>query len=266
MNTYAVYHCIDRDAQLQFWFQPDKTAVKREHYIKVAEVRAETLEEVFVSTNTIDNDWQENANVIPVRPDEPKRSTSVGDVIVEGKQAWLVDRVGFVAIDATGWQGATEASLSQQLRRFWWEGPGLLFLAELEGAWCDGACWICAEALLLYVQSTRGDQDGEVRLAVVAGEGRSADHVVVAVRIGEREVFLDADGVSTEQELLARWTTRERLKQPRLVPYDEHLLSQAGIPRDPEMSQRLAACLVEHIGPFARSRLLEELGGAGDGS
>ncbi len=94
-NTYEVYHYIGDDPRSWFTVQADQITVKRADYVKVAVVQGENLDEVFRLTNTIDYDWQENEHVTPARPGQPERSTSVGDVIVLGDQAWMVDSAGF---------------------------------------------------------------------------------------------------------------------------------------------------------------------------
>ena len=94
-NTYEVYHYIGDDPRHWFTIQADHITVRRADYVKVAEVLAENLDEVFRLTNTIDHDWQENEHVTPARPSQPERSTSVGDVIVLGDQAWMVDSASF---------------------------------------------------------------------------------------------------------------------------------------------------------------------------
>ncbi len=95
VNTFKVYHYVGDDPRHWFTIQSDHITVRRADYVKVAEVEAENLDEVFRLTNTIDHDWQENEHVTPARPDQAERSTSTGDVIVLGDQAWMVDSAGF---------------------------------------------------------------------------------------------------------------------------------------------------------------------------
>ncbi len=97
MQTYEVYHYTDI-AHDWFSVQEGHITVRRADYVKVAEVQAENLNEVFRLTNTIERDWQQNPNVTPAQPDTPQRSTSVGDVIVLVSQAWIVDHMGFAEI------------------------------------------------------------------------------------------------------------------------------------------------------------------------
>jgi hypothetical protein len=79
--------------------QPQLWKERERYYQLVAVVEAETLEEVYRLTNHIDNDWRENALVRTIAT-TPPRSTSVGDVLVNGNgQAWLVACVGFIPLE-----------------------------------------------------------------------------------------------------------------------------------------------------------------------
>lgn len=68
-----------------------------EELVPVAMVRADDPEKAFTLTNHIDNDWTKNADVIKVTP-APCRSTSVGDVLIGGSKAYVVERAGFSEI------------------------------------------------------------------------------------------------------------------------------------------------------------------------
>lgn len=96
-KKYRVYHCTSEEelftARSELWKEADK------NYQLVAEVEASTLAEVYRLTNHIESDWRENEGVSPYS-DEPVRSTSVGDVIVEGETVWLVTTYSFVEIKA----------------------------------------------------------------------------------------------------------------------------------------------------------------------
>ncbi len=91
-NIWLVYHNTGRATLFQpnpsLWKERDK------YYHLVALVEAGSLEEVYALTNHIDRDWRENA-LVKSMATRPPRSTSVGDVIVQGDKAWLVDRTGF---------------------------------------------------------------------------------------------------------------------------------------------------------------------------
>jgi hypothetical protein len=91
-NIWLVYHNINEATMFQpdpqLWQERDK------YYQLVALVEAPSLAEVYRLTNHIDRDWRENVLVRNMSLNPP-RSTSVGDVIVQGDQVWLVDRVDF---------------------------------------------------------------------------------------------------------------------------------------------------------------------------
>jgi hypothetical protein len=64
-------------------------------YHHVADVEAETIEDVFRLTNTIENNWVENKEVKPIGGKE-YRSTSVGDIIVnENRQHFRCELLGW---------------------------------------------------------------------------------------------------------------------------------------------------------------------------
>lgn len=71
-----------------------------EEYRKVAEVDREGLDEAFELTNTIDHYWCENEGVKVISyTGESHRSTSVGDVIVDGDgRKWLCAGAGWEEI------------------------------------------------------------------------------------------------------------------------------------------------------------------------
>ena len=101
MNThhyYAVYHAIDPVAmafpQTAHWQRN-----WQQHFRHVADVAA-PFEQVFARTNSIEQHWTRNPDVIWYDASVPLRSTSVGDVIVscETGQAWMVMPAGFHAL------------------------------------------------------------------------------------------------------------------------------------------------------------------------
>jgi hypothetical protein len=93
MPTYTVYHAHDLFAAYQH--ASTHGPLEREHYHPVASVEAESLEAVFQLTNSIEHPWWYHRAVTPVPGAVPARSTSVGDVVVQGRKVWIVDRFGF---------------------------------------------------------------------------------------------------------------------------------------------------------------------------
>lgn len=94
-TIWLVYH--NRCEAALFQPVPELWKEREKNYQLVAAVEAESLEEVYRLTNHLDRDWRENALVKSLAT-TPPRSTSVGDVIVQGNLAWLVDHIGFQAL------------------------------------------------------------------------------------------------------------------------------------------------------------------------
>ncbi|CAN7769917.1 hypothetical protein LJR290_007470 [Variovorax sp. LjRoot290] len=63
----------------------------------VAEVEGEDLDRAFSATNHIDSDWSTNRDV-KVMTRNPRRSTSVGDLVVRDGVTYVVDKFGFSKI------------------------------------------------------------------------------------------------------------------------------------------------------------------------
>ena len=108
-HRYTVYHRTTFDLALMLHGEVPPKVWSRD-YVKVAEVGADDLEEVFRRTNTIEFYWWEDPKVVRSEP-IVCRSTSVGDVISLGKRAWVVASSGFTPVawaegsyqpDATG--------------------------------------------------------------------------------------------------------------------------------------------------------------------
>lgn len=98
-------------------------------------------------------------------------------------------------------------------------------VAKHKVGWLDGGCLILAQALQSWLRA---------ELVLIRSDGHASfDHAVVAVTNPEDRkdlLFIDADGVSDEYELLERWTRLERLSNPRICrrsecPYQDRTLS-----------------------------------------
>ncbi len=108
-QRFAVYHAHDLLAMLiphaSHWSE-DRTR----YYTHVADVVA-PLEQVFALTNHIDHSWTSNPEVVWHNTALPRRSTSVGDVIVsyETDQAWLVMPIGLQKLPSDNGTPAADA-------------------------------------------------------------------------------------------------------------------------------------------------------------
>lgn len=84
-------------------------------------------------------------------------------------------------------------------------------VSKHEVGWLDGGCLILAQALKSWLAA---------ELVLIRSDGHASfDHAAVAIRnpSDRRDLlFIDADGVSDEYELLTRWTRRERLVNPTI--------------------------------------------------
>lgn len=80
MQQYHIHHSVDRIKM----FTPEVNQ-KREY---VGFVEAESLDDAFHKSQNLDRDINWN-------PTNPKRSTSVGDIIQDNEGFYLVEDVGF---------------------------------------------------------------------------------------------------------------------------------------------------------------------------
>ena len=132
---------------------------------------------------------------------------------------------------------------------------------DIDG-WVYGGCWIAALGLLLWIRESAPTTGA--RLMVIEGTRGDAraqilDHVVVELLVGGAPHCIDPDGASPTGEFLWEWHVVHSLEGCRLVPLDEQRLREATeIPSRPEMSESVAAALLEALGPW-RDELLEKL-------
>jgi len=94
MSSLTVWH-----ANEPTWGSDPYPKWNKDEFTLVAVVKEGSLEDAYRLTNHIDKSWWENAGVTPVlkKGEEPRfRSTSVGDVIHDGKRAFRVSTLGFV--------------------------------------------------------------------------------------------------------------------------------------------------------------------------
>jgi hypothetical protein len=100
-QTFAVWHFSTPEHIVEGYVHPE-TAIARwlnnhEKYIKVAEVEASSLDDVWGITQNVNHVWTKSPRVVWSKSQE-LRSTSVGDVIIQNGKAYLVAWEGFIAI------------------------------------------------------------------------------------------------------------------------------------------------------------------------
>ena len=76
-----------------------------------------------------------------------------------------------------------ESLFSEDLCRLLWHGSALALMAEREGTWLAGLCWIVAEGLLRWITFSRTLPPTAVSLVVVGDVRCPADYVVVCVQV-----------------------------------------------------------------------------------
>lgn len=68
-------------------------------YVHVATVNTDDLDYAYERTNTIDNYWWDNEGVTKHFTAEGCRSTSCGDILMDGDKVYFVASFGFVELD-----------------------------------------------------------------------------------------------------------------------------------------------------------------------
>ena len=100
-QPFEVWHFITPEQIGEGYLHPEKAIARwlnnHESYIKVAEVQASSLDDVWGITQNVNDSWTKSPGVVWSKSQEV-RSTSVGDVIVQNGKAYLVAWVGFIAI------------------------------------------------------------------------------------------------------------------------------------------------------------------------
>lgn len=116
--------------------------------------------------------------------------------------------------------------------------------------WTDGGCLIFALGLQQWSM-------GKIQMAGVYwtpndGFGEILDHVVGCWTSPEGDkIYLDADGICLEAELIARWTEMDRYKEGcRIAMIDNEVWQESEIPRDFAISKSLARALESKWGRF----------------
>ena len=107
-----------------------------------------------------------------------------------------------------------------------------------DGTWLEGGCGIFARAIQKAVKSAYGVDAG--LYALRGGKQGLIQHILV--RIGD--CYYDADGRSTERELLDRWEYLELVEDSRVEPLDSW---PEGIIRRERASRFIAKMLIERL-------------------
>jgi hypothetical protein len=137
------------------------------------------------------------------------------------------------------------------LYRFLHSRPVFHALIEKHGCgWFDGGCLILAQAVRTWTH-------GELA-AIRSDSGATFDHAVIAIKDPEDRkelLFIDADGVFDEFELLEKWRRAERLQNPRIERRFRHPF------QDRSLSRWLAKQLSAKFGA-AEGNLISRIGRA----
>lgn len=132
----------------------------------------------------------------------------------------------------------------------WSDAMGPL-LEHMGYGWCDGGCHSCARGIEDYLLQSDTICPGAVDVVVIADRWTPAQHVVVCVTYQGERWYLDANGVQTEEQLLAYWTQEEGLPAPRIEDsYDAEWLEEE-IPFLPCARVTVTTLLMEVLGPFS---------------
>jgi hypothetical protein len=105
-----------------------------------------------------------------------------------------------------------------------------IFLSEIQSGPLDGGCYAMAKALKIVLKSGA--------LYSITEKG-IAQHVVLSYL----NYYIDADGISREQELLSRWKKLERLKNPRLREFCGEDVPES--PRNQKLIDKVVAYLLK---------------------
>jgi hypothetical protein len=112
-KRYQLYHRKELDWSLLLGGAPEQ--VVQADYFKVADVRADDLEEVFCLTNHVgEAPWWQHPQVKPVASQPAYRSTSVGDVVQQGRRMWLVKDMGYAEIT---WMNGEGRAIARRWRK-----------------------------------------------------------------------------------------------------------------------------------------------------
>ncbi len=127
--------------------------------------------------------------------------------------------------------------LAEALSRFV-QQPHVLALSP-EGTWHGKGAWTLAEALRIWSSDT-------ICIVAIASAIRPVLHV--ATRLPGLWHYLDADGLSTHDELLLRYRQDQPRDNPFFVPYDPNFFLFNKIPLWPVVARNLSVMLTQEFG------------------
>lgn len=131
---------------------------------------------------------------------------------------------------------ATLREFGRRISEFMNSEEGYRLLPHPRATWTSGGCYILADALGSWLENA---------FPLVAVSGRGGFPVHVLLKVGD--CYVDADGASTEEELVQRWRTQEMIEGARVGPFDPAQAGEIDCPTKPV--QRLVAALRRRFGP-----------------
>ena len=116
--------------------------------------------------------------------------------------------------------------------------------------WVKGGCWILAEALARWIGPS-----AELMFVSRTSSGLP-DHVVVDVEVDGTDVFLDANGAQSFEELLDRWRDDETGEDVEVSPFNAELAESIGGMSCPVGAvDGLVAAFTKYLGPAYETRV-----------
>jgi hypothetical protein len=154
--------------------------------------------------------------------------------------------------------------LHRTLRSLLWSEAIAPLLEMMGCGWLDGGCHSCAKGLLQYLQQSNMPHEVLVEKVVIADAYSRAQHVVIGIIALGREWYLDANGVSTREEILSYWEQEEQVFAPRIERIDDEEWLEEEIASLGYASWCVQNLLQEKLGHFSL-HWLEDNAQAGDG-
>lgn len=90
LRKFDIYHAIEVGKRF--------TEMEHQHRVYVGSVKANSVEQAYVLSQNVDKCWTELQGELNGMRVQPQRSTSVGDVILDNNDLYLVCGCGFKAI------------------------------------------------------------------------------------------------------------------------------------------------------------------------